>query len=93
MQWAEASSGALESAPAVTRELCVCRAWMLRAGLLICLSRGRSVLAVLGSPGLCLSQREVGSWAVSLVPCAPGSVLLDWLSQPAGQPPLCGASA
>ena len=82
MQWAEASSGALESAPAVTRELCVCRAWMLRAGLLICLSRGRSVLAVLGSPGLCLSWGEARSWAVYPAPCAPGPALLELRSWP-----------
>ena len=55
-----ASSGALESAPAVTMELSVCRGLdALGAGPLICSARGRSVLAVLGPPGLCLSRGEV----------------------------------
>ena len=55
------------------------------AGPLICSARGRSVLAVLGSPGLCLSQGEAGSWGVSrrsgLPVCAVGFVL------PSAQPP------
>ena len=63
-----ASSGALESAPAVTTELSVCRAWRLQGGTLICSARGRSVLAVLGPPSLCLSRGEAGSWAVSRRP-------------------------
>ena len=46
------------------------------AGPLICSARGRSVLAVLGPPGLCLSRGEAGFWAVSrrpvLLACAAG---------------------
>ena len=34
----------------------VCRAWRLRGGAAALLSWGRSVLAVLGPPGLCLSR-------------------------------------
>ena len=52
-----ASSGALDSAPAVTTELTVCRGLEAPgAGLLICSAWGKSVLAVLGLPGLCLSR-------------------------------------
>ena len=79
-----ASSGALDSAPAVAFKLSVCRGLDgPGVGLLICSARGRSVLAVLCPPGLCLSQGEVGSWAVSLVPCAPGPALLESRSRPA----------
>ena len=45
---------------------------MLQGGAADLLSSGRSILAVLGPPGLCLSGGEVGSWAVSPAPCAPG---------------------
>ena len=54
-QW-RGSSGNLDSAPAGTPELSVCRAWRLRGGAADLLSWGRSVLAVLGPPGLCLSR-------------------------------------
>ena len=78
---AVASSGALDSAPTVTRELSVCRGLDAPgAGPLICSAWGRSVLAVLCLPGLCLSQREAGSWAVSLAPCASG--LHCWVRAP-----------
>ena len=78
---AAASSGALESTPAVTTELSICRDLdALGAGPLICSARGRSVLPVLGPPGLFLSWGEAGSWDVSLVPCAPGPALLDFRS-------------
>ena len=73
-----ASSGALDSAPAVTTEVSVCRGLDAPgAQPLICSARGRSVFAVLGPPGFCLSRGEAGSWAVSPVPCAPGPALLD----------------
>ena len=68
---AAASSRALNSAPAVNTELSVCRGLdALGAGPLICPALGRRVLAVLGPPGLCLSQGEAGSWAVSGALCS-----------------------
>ena len=77
-----ASSGALDSAPAIAMELSVCRGLdALGAGRLILSTRGRSVLAVLGPSSLCLSQGEARSWAVSSVPSAPGPALLDSGSQ------------
>ena len=70
------------SAPTVTTELSVCRGLEAPgAGPLIFSARGRSVLAVLGPPGLCLSRGEATSWAVSPAPCAPGPVLLDSCSR------------
>ena len=82
---AAASSGALDSAHAVTMELSACRGLEApEAGLLICSAWGRSVLAVLGAPRLCLSG---GRPDPGLCPGAlcPGSALLD--SSSAGQPP------
>ena len=80
---AAASSRALESAPAVTTELSVCRGLdALGEGPLICSAWGRRVLAVLCPPGLCLSRGEARSWAVSLVSCAPSPALLDLRSWP-----------
>ena len=59
---AVAGSGALDSASAVTRDLSDCRGLDAPgAGPLISSARGRSILAVLGPPGLCLSWGEVGS--------------------------------
>ena len=85
------STGNLESAPAVTPGLSVCRAWRLRAGPLICSARGRSVLAVLGPPGLCLSQGRpdpgLCPGALCSGACAVGFVLL------AALPPRRRASA
>lgn len=46
------------------------------------LSWGRSVLAVLGPPGLCLSRGEAGTWAVSPATWAPEPALLDSRSRP-----------
>ena len=46
---------------------------------------------VLGSPGLCLTQGEAESWAVSRAPSAPEPVLLDSCSghaSPTREPPL-----
>ena len=90
---AAASSRALESAPAVTTELSVCRGLdALGEGPLICSTWGRSVLAVLCPPGLCLSPGErrildcVRRHPV-LPACAVGFAL------PAAQPLLRGASA
>ncbi|CAD7671238.1 unnamed protein product [Nyctereutes procyonoides] len=56
-----------------------------RAGPLMCSARGRSVLAVLGPPSLCLSRGEARSWAVSRRPVLQG--LRWWISAPAPQPP------
>ena len=50
------------------------------AGPLICSAPGRSVLAVLGPPGLCLSGGEAGSWAVSWRPVLQG--LRCWILAP-----------
>ena len=95
---AAANSGALYSAPAVTIQLSVCRGLDAPgAGPLSCSAWGKSVLAVLGPPGLWLSQGEVGSWTVSLSPCVPRPALLDsrtWPRSPlrgaaAGAPPSC----
>ena len=68
---AAASSPALESAPAVTTELFVSRTWRLRGWAADLLSSGQEHLAVLCPPGLCLSWREAGSWAVSRRPLLP----------------------
>ena len=68
--------------PKLTPGLSICRAWGLRGGSLICSAPGRSVLAVLGPPGLCLSPGEVGSWAVSRRPVLPG--LCCWICAPGG---------
>ena len=78
---AAASSPALESAPAVTTGAPSLQgpgcSWGGAADLHSLGRLGRSVLAVLGPPGLCLSQGEAGSWAVSLAPWALGPALLD----------------
>ena len=89
-QW-RGSSGNLDSAPAGTPELSVCRAWRLRGGAADLLSWGRSVLAVLGPPGLCLSRGEAGSWAVSRRPVLRG--LRCWIRAPGPRSPLRGAAA
>ena len=54
--------------------LCLQDLEALGAWPLICSAWGRSVLAVLGPPGLCLSRGEARSWAVSTAPCTPGPV-------------------
>ena len=67
---AAASSGALDSAPAVTTELSVCRGLDAPgAGLLIYSAWGRSVLAVLCPPGFCLSWGER-----RILGCVPGAM-------------------
>ena len=54
---AAASSGALDSAHAVTMELSTCRGLEApEAGPMICSAWGRSVLAALGPPDLFLSH-------------------------------------
>ena len=60
-------------------------------GPLICSARGRSVLAVLGPPGLCLSRGEAGSWAVSRRPVLRS--LRWWIRAPGPRNPLRGAAA
>ena len=68
-----ASSGALDSAPAVTMESQSARAWMLQ-GWVYLQSSGppgsRSILAVLCPPGLCLSRGE--RRILGCVPRCPG---------------------
>ena len=87
-----ASSGALDSAPAVTTELSVCRGQDAPgAGPLICSALGRSVLVVLGPPGLCLSRGRPNPGmcpgALCSGACAVGFALL------AAQPPIPRAAA
>ena len=79
------SSGHLDSAPAGTPEVSVCRAWRLPGGAADLLSWGRSVLAVLGPPGLCLSRGRLDPGL------CPGAAVLRslrcWIHAPAPQPP------
>ena len=88
-QW-RGSSGNLDSAPAGTPELSVCRAWRLRGGAADLLSWGRSVLAVLGPPGLCLSRgrRDPGLCPGALCSgaCA-GGFALPGRAAPSAEPP------
>ena len=88
-QW-RGSSGNLDSAPAGTPELSVCRAWRLRGGAADLLSWGRSVLAVLGPPGLCLSRgrRDPGLCPGALCSgaCA-GGFALPGRATPSAEPP------
>ena len=93
---AAASSPALDLAPAVTKELSVCRVLDAPgAGPLICSPQvpgGRSVLAVLGPPGLCVSWEEHRIFG-----CFPGALCSRacpaGIALPAAQTPPCGASA
>ena len=77
----------------------VCRAWRLRGGAADLLSWGRSVLAVLGPPGLCLSRGRPdpglcpgalcsGACAVGFV--LPGSAAPS--AEPPPSPPSCSGS-
>ena len=90
---AAASSRALESAPAVTTELSVCRGLdALGEGPLICSTWGRSVLAVLSLLASACPRGSAGSWTVS------AGTLCSWacavgFALPAAQPLLRGASA
>ena len=86
-QW-RGSSGNLDSAPAGTPSA---GPGGSGAGPLICSARGRSVLAVLGPPGLCLSRGEAGSWAVSRRPVLRS--LRWWIRAPGPRNPLRGAAA
>ena len=76
----EASSGALDSAPAVNTELSACKGLDAPvAGPLIFSALSRSVLAVLGPPGLCLSRGRPNPGL------CPGPVLPDlrcWILAP-----------
>ena len=86
---AAASSGALDSAPALTMESQSARAWMLQGGADLQSSGppgGRSILAVLGPPA---SACPVGSTDPGLcppVPWAPGPALLQSLPGRASPP-------
>ena len=72
---AAASSGALDSAPAVTTELSVSKGLdALGAGPLICSAWSRSVLAVLCPPGFCLSPGEC-----SILGWVPGALCFQGL--------------
>ena len=62
----------------------VCRAWRLRGGAADLLSWGRSVLAVLGPPGLCLSR---GRPDPGLCPGALCPGLRCWICAPGPQAP------
>ena len=88
-QW-RGSSGNLDSAPAGTLELSVCRAWRLRGGAADLLSWGRSVLAVLGPPGLCLSRGRpdpgLCPGALCSGACA-GGFALPGRAAPSAEPP------
>ena len=86
-QW-RGSSGNLDSAPAGTPSA---GPGGSGAGPLICSARGRSVLAVLGPPGLCLSRGEAGSWAVSRRPVLRS--LRWWIRAPGPRSPFRGAAA
>ena len=84
-QW-RGSSGNLDSAPAGTLEISVCRAWRLRAGPLICSAgAGASLL----SWALPASACPGGGGILGCVPapCAPGPALLDSRSRAAQPPP------
>ena len=79
---AAASSRALESAPAVTTELSVCRGLdALGEGPLICSTWGRSVLAVLSLLASACPRGSAGSWTVSAGTLCSRPVLLDSRSQ------------
>ena len=73
----------------------VCRAWRLRGGAADLLSWGRSVLAVLGPPGLCLSRGRLDPGlcpgALCSGACAVGFTLpgltLPGLATPSVEPP------
>ena len=68
----------------------MCRAWRLRGGAADLLSWGRSVLAVLGPPGLCLSRgrRDPGLCPGALCSgaCA-GGFALPGRAAPSAEPP------
>ena len=93
---AAASSGALDSAPAVIMELSVCRGLDAPgAGPLICSARGHLVVGVsllsCALPASACPGGSARSWAVSPAPCAPGSALLEscsWLGSPLHAEPL-----
>ena len=76
-----ASSGNLYSAPAVTREQSICRAWRLwgRAADLLITRQERPCYP--GPSGPLPVPGEAESWAVP-APCAPGPALLDFRSRP-----------
>ena len=68
----------------------VCRAWRLRGGAADLLSWGRSVLAVLGPPGLCLSRGRpdpgLCPGALCSGACA-GGFALPGRAAPSAEPP------
>ena len=64
----------------------VCRAWRLRGGAADLLSWGRSVLAVLGPPGLCLSRGRPDPGLCPGALCS-GPALVDSRSRAAHPPP------
>ena len=77
---AAASSGALDSAPAVTPELSVCRAWRLRGGAADLLSSGQERPCCPGPSRPLPVPGEAGSWAVSRRPVLRG--LRCWIRAP-----------
>ena len=90
---AAASFGALDSTPAVTMELSVCRGpGCSGGGAVICSVWGWSFLAVLCPPGFFLSWGEH-----RILDCVPGALFSRacavGLALPAAQPPPHGVSA
>ena len=68
----------------------VCRAWRLRGGAADLLSWGRSVLAVLGPPGLCLSRGRRDPGLCPGAPCSgacAGGFALPGRAAPSAEPP------
>ena len=92
---AAAKSPALESAPAVTTAGLSAGVWLLRSGgALICaLGLGsRSILAVLCTPGFCLSRGKC--WILGCVPRPLGlRDLRAGIALLGPRSPLCGAAA
>ena len=69
----------------------VCTAWRLRGGAADVLSWGRSVLAVLGPPGLCLSRGVGRILGCVPAPFAPGPPC--WIHATSRAAPSCRAAA
>ena len=82
---AAASSGNLDSAPAVSQEQSFCRSWRLWGGSADLLSSGQERPCCPGPCGPLPVPGKAGSWAVSRRPVLRG--LRCWIRAPAPQPP------